>query len=139
MTPRWERRFRAPMITYPDWAPAAPQRLAYESTESGIWQLHVVDLDAGVRRRVTDHPVGVISAAWSPDGAEVCWWQDETGDESGRWYTQPFEGGESRLLLPELDRGWNEGISWVPGMLAVSISGRDGFAVYVSEDGGATV
>jgi dipeptidyl aminopeptidase/acylaminoacyl peptidase len=139
MTTRWERRFRAPMITYPDWSPAAPRRLAYESTESGIWQLHVVDLDAGVRRRVTDHPVGVISGAWSPDGADICWWQDETGDESGRWYTQPFEGGEPRLLFPELDPGWNEGIAWVPGMLAVSISGHDGFAIYVSEDGGATM
>ncbi|HEV2951284.1 MAG TPA: S9 family peptidase, partial [Actinomycetota bacterium] len=139
MTPRWERRFRAPMITSLDWSPAAPQRLAYESTESGVWQLHVVDLDAGVRRRVTDHPVGVISGAWSPDGAEICWWQDETGDESGRWYAQPFEGGGSRLLFPELDPGWNEGIAWVPGMLAISISRHDGFAVYVSEDGGATV
>ena len=139
MTTRWERRFRAPMITYPDWSPAAPKRLAYESTESGIWQLHVVDLDAAVRRRVTDHPVGVISGAWSPDGADISWWQDETGDESGRWHVQPFEGGVPRLLLPELDPGWNEGISWVPGMLAVSISRHDGFAVYVSEDGGATV
>ena len=83
MTPRWERRFRAPMITHPDWSPSAPSRLAYESTESGVWQLHVADLDTGVRRRVTDHPVGVVSGAWSPDGAEICWWQDETGDESG--------------------------------------------------------
>ncbi|MGH3369837.1 MAG: TolB family protein, partial [Nocardioidaceae bacterium] len=134
------------MITYPDWSPAAPDRVAYESTESGVWQLHVAQLqDFGeggqwvVRRRVTDHPVGVISGAWSPDGSEICWWQDETGDESGRWYAQPFEGGDSRLLLPELDRGWNEGFAWVPGMLAASISAHDGFAVYVSEDGGATV
>jgi dipeptidyl aminopeptidase/acylaminoacyl peptidase len=139
MTTRWERRFRAPMITHPDWSPAAPMRLAYESTQSGVWQLHVADLDAGIRRRVTDHPVGVISAAWAPDGARICWWQDETGDESGRWYAQPFEGGESRLLFPELDRGWNEGIAWVPGMLAASISRHDGFAVYVSEDDGVTV
>jgi dipeptidyl aminopeptidase/acylaminoacyl peptidase len=139
MTTRWERRFRAPMITYPDWSPAAPHRLAYESTESGIWQLHVVDLDAGVRRRVTDHPVGVISGLWSPEGEEICWWQDETGDESGRWYAQPFEGGEARLLFPEVEPGWNEGIAWVKGILAASISGHDGFAIYVSEDGGATV
>ena len=139
MTPPWERRFRAPVITYPDWSPAAPSRLAYESTESGVWQLHVADLDSGVRRRVTDHPVGVVSGAWSPDGADICWWQDETGDESGRWYAQAFGGGDPRLLFPELDRGWNEGIAWVPGILAASISAHDAFAVYVSEDGGATV
>ena len=139
MTPRWEQRFRAPTISFPDWSPHAPDRIAYESTESGIWQLHVADLAAGRTRRVTDHPVGVVAGAWAPDGSEICWWQDETGDESGRWYAQPFAGGEPRVLLPEAEPGWNEGFAWVPGMLAASISRRDGFAVYVSEDGGATL
>lgn len=139
MTPAWERRFRAPQVSYPDWSPAAPDRLAYESTESGVWQLHVVDLATASRRRVTDHPVGVILGAWSPDGAQICWWQDETGDESGRWFVQPFDGGEARPLLPELERGWFEGIAWVPGMLAAGISRSDGFAIYAGEDGGGTV
>jgi dipeptidyl aminopeptidase/acylaminoacyl peptidase len=139
VTTTWERRFRAPTISYPDWSPHAPARIAYESTESGVWQLHVVDVATGARRRVTDHPVGVINGAWSPDGADISWWQDETGDESGRWYAQPFEGGETRLLLPEIETGWSEGIAWVPGMLAVGISGAAGFAVFMSEDGGATV
>lgn len=147
MTPRWERRFRAPTISSPDWSPTTPDRIAYASTESGIWQIHVAQLRALggpdhawiVRRRVTDHPVGVIAAAWSPDGAEICWWQDETGDESGGWFVQPFEGGDTRPLLPQIDGGWNEGISWVPGMLVVGISSRGGFAIYASEDAGATV
>lgn len=138
MTPRWERRFHAPQIAYPDWSPLAPDRLAYESTESGVWQLHVVDLATERRRRVTDHPVGVVAGAWAPDGAAICWWQDETGDESGRWYVQPFEGGDERVLLPDVEPGWNDGIAWVPGMLVASISGRDGFVVYASEDAGAT-
>jgi dipeptidyl aminopeptidase/acylaminoacyl peptidase len=139
VTTTWERRFRAPTISYPDWSPHAPDRIGYESTESGVWQLHVGDLSTGARRRVTDHPVGVINGAWSPDGADICWWQDETGDESGRWYLQQFEGGETRLLLPEIEPGWSEGIAWVPGMLAVGISGAAGFAIFMSEDGGATV
>ena len=139
MTPRWEQRFRAPTIGSSDWAPGAPDRIAYESTESGIWQLHVADLAAGTRRQVTDHPVGVIEGAWAPDGGDVCWWQDETGDESGRWYAQAFGGGEPRILMPDLEPGWNEGFAWVNGILAVSISTRGGFVVYVSEDGGATV
>jgi acetyl esterase/lipase len=138
VTTTWEQRFRAPTISHPDWSPHAPERIGYESTESGVWQLHVADA-TGARRRVTDHPVGVINGAWSPDGVDICWWQDETGDESGRWYAQPFEGGASRLLLPEIETGWSEGIAWVPGMLAVGISGAAGFAIFVSEDGGATV
>jgi dipeptidyl aminopeptidase/acylaminoacyl peptidase len=139
VTTIWERRFRAPTISHPDWSPHAPDRTGYESTESGVWQLHVADLATGARRRVTDHPVGVITGAWSPDGADICWWQDETGDESGRWYAQPFEGGDPRLLLPEIEMGWSEGVAWVPGMLAVGISGPAGFGIFVSEDGGATV
>ena len=139
MTTTWERRFRAPTVSYPDWSPLAPDRVAYESTESGVWQLHVRDLATGDRRRVTDHPVGVITGTWSPDGSTISWWQDETGDESGRWYAQPFEGGETRLLLPEIETAWSEGIAWVPGMLAVGMGGRDGFGIFVSEDGGATV
>ena len=74
MRPRWERRFLAPMITHPDWSPASPSRVAYESTERGVWQLHVADLDASVQRQVTDHPVGVVAGAWSADGTEICWW-----------------------------------------------------------------
>jgi dienelactone hydrolase len=139
VTTTWERRFRAPTLSYPDWSPLAPDRVAYESTESGVWQLHVRDLATGDRRRVTDHPVGVITGTWSPDGSTISWWQDETGDESGRWYAQPFEGGETRLLLPEIETAWSEGIAWVPEMLAVGIGGRDGFGIFVSEDGGATV
>lgn len=135
MTPTWERRFRAPQISSPDWSPHAPERLVYESTESGVWQVHVIDVSTGARRRVTDHPVGVILGAWSPDASQVLWWQDETGDESGRWLAQPFEGGESLALTPEIDPGWSEGFAWVPGMLAVGISHPDGFAIYAGDDG----
>jgi dipeptidyl aminopeptidase/acylaminoacyl peptidase len=139
MTPTWERRFRAPQLSYPDWSPQTPERLAYESTESGVWQLHVVDLSTGARRRVTDHPVGVIAGAWSPDGERIAWWQDDDGDESGRWLVQPFAGGETSPLLTGIEGGWSEGIAWVPGMLVAGISGPDGFAILASDDDGATV
>lgn len=144
MTPTWERRFRAPRISYPDWTPTTPDRIAYESTESGVWQLHVGEIRRSndgspvwfVRRRITDHPVGVILGAWSPDASEILWWQDETGDESGRWFAEPFEGGDVRPLFPEIETGWPEGIAWVPGTLAVGISRKDGFAIYTGEDPG---
>ena len=139
MTPRWERRFRAPQISSFDWSPQAPDRIGYASTEGGVWQIHAADRSTDRRRRVTDHPVGVIGFVSSPTGAEIGWWQDETGDESGRWFAQPFDGGETRPLLTGIDPGWSEGIAWVPGMLAVGISGRDGWAIYASDDEGRTV
>jgi dipeptidyl aminopeptidase/acylaminoacyl peptidase len=119
----------------PDWSPRAPDRLAFASTESGVWQLNVLDLRTGMRRRVTDHPVGVTDGTLTLDGREVVWFQDETGDESGQWLVQPFEGGEVRPFLEGLPRGWNEGLAQAPGIVAAAVSDRDGFAVHAAANG----
>lgn len=134
--PIWERRFRAPTLSMPDWSPNAPDRIGYESTESGVWQVHAWDAATGMRRRVTGHPVGVITGSVSLDGEQVLYWQDETGDESGQWFAQPFHGGEARPFLEGVPVGWNEGFAQAPGIVAASVSDRDGFAVYVAIDGG---
>jgi acetyl esterase/lipase len=134
--PIWERRFRAPNLSMLDWSPNAPDRIVYESTESGIWQLHAWDRESGKTRQVSDHAVGVITASVSLDGAEALYWQDETGDESGRWYAQPFHGGDARVFLADLPEGWNEGLAQSPRVVAAGISGVDGFAIYVAVDGG---
>ena len=133
--PVWERRFRAPILGMPDWSPRAPHRLAFASTESGVWQLNVLDLSTGLRRQVTDHPVGVTDGTPILDGRAVLWFQDETGDESGRWLLQDFEGGQVRPFLEGIPPGWNEGMAQAPGMVAAAVSDRDGFAVYASPDG----
>ena len=134
--PDWERRFRAPTIAMPSWSPIAPDRIVYVGTESGIWQVHAWDAATGSRRAVTDHPVGVITGVPSLDGERVLYWQDETGDESGRWLAQPFHGGAVEPLLEGVPIGWSEGFAQAPGVVAASISDRDGFAVYVALDGG---
>ena len=92
----------------------------------------------GLRRRVTDHPIGVIAASSPPDGERVLFWQDETGSEAGRWYAEPFSGGEPVPFLPGVPTGWNQGLAQVPGMVAAGISDADGFAVLVSSDGEPT-
>jgi dipeptidyl aminopeptidase/acylaminoacyl peptidase len=66
----------------------------------------------------------------------VLWFQDETGDESGQWLVQPFHGGGTKAFLEGVPHGWNAGLAQVPGIVAVGISDRDGFAIYVSHDGG---
>jgi dipeptidyl aminopeptidase/acylaminoacyl peptidase len=131
-TPAWELRFRAPVVSMPEWSPHAPDRIAYQSTESGVWQAHVWDRSTGERRRVTDHPVGVIEATPSADGERILWWQDETGDESGRWFAAPFVGGEAEPLLADVPVGWNEGFAQAPDVIAASVSDASGFAVYVA-------
>ena len=105
------------------WGAHAPDRLVYSGTESGVWQAHVVDLATGERRQVTDHPVGVIHAQVTPDGSHVVWFIDENGDESGRWWTQPFEGGDLEPLLTGVpDRGWNDGLAQTDDVVAAAIS-----------------
>jgi dipeptidyl aminopeptidase/acylaminoacyl peptidase len=133
--PRWERRFRAPELSLPDWGPSAPQRIVYTSTESGVWQVHARDLAEGTHRQVTDHPVGVVEGVRGLEGGHVIWWQDETGDESGRWRVQPFDGGDTHDLLADVPTGWNQGLAQAQGIVAAAISDRSGFAVYASLGG----
>src|SRR5438034_7130718 len=134
-TPAWERRFRAPDLNFPDWAPGSPDRLVFATTETGIWQLYAWDRSSGERRRVTDHPVGAQTGMPTLDGAGVVWFQDETGDESGRWFRQPFDGGPTLPLFDTLPAAWNEGLAQAPGLTAVAISDRDGFVVHAAPTG----
>ncbi len=133
--PAWERRYRAPVTTLPDYSPHAPDRLVYVGTESGIYQVHTWDRGTGSRRQVTNHRVGVVDGLPTVDGEGVVYWQDETGDESGQWFVQPFHGGQARPFLEGAPGGWSEGIAQAPGLVAAGISGRDGFGVYVAVDG----
>ena len=138
-TPLWEQRYRAPDVWLPQWSPHAPDRLTYTSTESGSRQLHAWDRSSGRRRRVTDDPVGVRDGAPTPEGDAVVWFQDDTGDEAGRWLVQAFAGGDVRPLLDGTPKGWNEGFAQTPGVTAAAISDRDGFAIYVSTNGSTAV
>jgi len=133
--PIWEQRFRAPVSHLPEWSPHAPDRVVYASNESGTWQVHAWDRATGRRRQVTHHPVGLIDGTPTFDGEGVLWFQDETGDESGRWLVQPFHGGETHAFLEGVPHGWNEGLAQAPGIVAAGISNRDGFAIFVSLEG----
>ena len=107
-TPPWEQRFRAPVSYLPEWSPAAPGHAVYASNESGRWQIHTLDLERGTTRQVTDDPVGLTDAVPTLDGEGVLWFQDETGDESGRWLVQPFarwrHGAVPRRRAARLER-----------------------------------
>ena len=134
--PAWEQRFRAPTLSFPAWSRHAPDRLVFTSDERGSFQAYAWDLATGVRQRITDEPVGVMYATPSADGSEVVWFSDPTGDESGRWMAQPFEGGEPRELLPGAPAGWPDGLAVGLRRVAGVLADRDGFAVYVCEEGG---
>src|SRR3712207_3155014 len=123
--PPWEARFRAPSITFPRWPRSAPDRAVYESTESGVWQVHAWNIATGDRRQVSNHPVGVVSGYPSVDGSEVVFWQEDTGDETGRWLAQAFEGGGDEPFVDGAPVGWSDGLAQAAGAIAVGISDRD--------------
>ena len=134
--PVWEQRYRAPISFLPEWSPCAPDRCVYASNESGVWQVHAWDRVAGGRRQVTNSGVGLIDGIPVYDGAEIAWFDDETGAEAGRWLVQPFWGGDVRAFLEGVPYGWSEGLTQAPGIVAAAISDRAGFGVHVSLDGG---
>jgi dipeptidyl aminopeptidase/acylaminoacyl peptidase len=135
----WERRLRAPISFLPEWSPSAPDRCVYASNEAGVWQLYAWEPATGERRQVTESAIGVIDGTPTLDGEGILWFEDETGDESGRWVVQPFSGGETKAFLEGAPDGWNEGLSQAPGIVAAGISDLNGFAVHVSVGGGAAV
>jgi dipeptidyl aminopeptidase/acylaminoacyl peptidase len=133
----WEQRFRTPVSWLPEWSPAAPNRAVYPSNGSGSWQIHTLDVATGAGRQVTTDPVGLSDAVPTLDGEGVLWFEDETGDESGRWVVQPFEGGETRPFLEGVPLGWSNGLAQAPGIVVAAISDRAGFAVHVANHGHA--
>ncbi|HEX2043529.1 MAG TPA: prolyl oligopeptidase family serine peptidase [Acidimicrobiales bacterium] len=134
--PLWERRFRAPTVSFPHWARHAPDRLVLTSNQSGAWQVYAWDRAAGTRRRVTDDPIGVPFGLCTPDGAGVVWFHDVSGDETGHWLVQPFGGdGGSRPLVAGLPDAWSAGLALGDGVVVVGTAGDDGFTVHVAADG----
>ena len=134
--PLWEQRLRAPKMTLPVWSQTAPDRCIYATDASGIWQVHAWDVGTGETRQVSDHPVGVLEGYATIDASGVLFWQEDTGDETGRWLVQAFEGGGAEPFLDEVPVGWNEGVSQAPGIVAAAISTDDGsFGIYVSVEG----
>jgi dipeptidyl aminopeptidase/acylaminoacyl peptidase len=136
-TPAWERRFRAPLLSFPSWAADDPDRIVLASTESGSYQLHAWNRRTGEVRQVTKDPVGVLEGRPTRDGTGVIWFHDETGAETGTYVIAPFdEETAPEPLLPGLPKGWAEGLAIGRRRTLAAVSTDDDYSVWVSEDGG---
>ena len=136
-TPAWERRFRAPLLSFPSWAADDPDRIVLASTESGSYQLHAWNRRTGELRQVTRDPVGVLEGRPTRDGTGVIWFHDETGAETGTYVIAPFdEDTRPEPLLPGLPKGWAEGLAIGRRRTLAAVSTDDDYSVWVSEDGG---
>ncbi|MGW2591888.1 S9 family peptidase [Streptomyces sp. NPDC001515] len=133
--PEWERRFRAPRVSLPDWAQDAPDRALFVSNATGTYELYTWDRSTGEQRRITDRPNGTTDGVLTPDGEAVWWFSDTDGDEFGVWMRRPFGAGceddVDEPAAPGLDPSY-------PAGLAI---GRDGTAVIgrSTDEDGSTV
>lgn len=135
----WRRRFTAPVIRFPAWSTARPDTIAYVSSEGGSLQVWALDRRTDERRPLTAEPLGVEAFQVLPDGSGIAWWQDRTGDESGRWMVTPFDGGATTPLLDDAPEFWSEGLGLAPGVTAIASSDELGYRVWVSHNDGPPV
>jgi Tol biopolymer transport system component len=127
----WEKRFRAPRVSLPDWAEDAPHRSLFVSNATGTYELYAWDRTTGEQRQATDRPNGTTDGVLSPDGSSIWWFSDSDGDEFGVWMRQPFGGGEDEPAAPGLEPSYPAGLAL----------GRDGTSVVgrSTDEGGTTI
>ncbi|MFJ3231599.1 prolyl oligopeptidase family serine peptidase [Streptomyces sp. NPDC086787] len=130
--PEWEKRFRAPRVSLPDWAEDAPHRSLFVSNATGTYELYAWDRTTGAQRQATDRPNGTTDGTLSPDGAWIWWFDDKDGDEFGVWRRQPFAGGADEPAVPGLAPSY-------PAGLALSRDGRTAVVGRSTDEEGTTL
>lgn len=130
--PDWEKRFRAPRVSLPDWAEDAPDRSLFVSNATGTYELYAWDRSTGEQRQVTDRPNGTSDGILTPDGEAVWWFSDTDGDEFGFWMRQPFHGGDDVPATPGLEPSY-------PAGLAISRDGTTAVVGRSTDEDGTTI
>ncbi|MWA12526.1 S9 family peptidase [Streptomyces sp. BA2] len=129
----WEKRFRAPRVSLPDWAEDAPDRALFVSNATGTYELYAWDRATGEQRQVTDRPNGTTDGLVSPDGEWIWWFDDTDGDEFGVWMRQPFAGGAAdEPAVAGLDASY-------PAGLALARDGRMSVIGRSTDEEGSTI
>ncbi|MFF4520347.1 S9 family peptidase [Streptomyces bluensis] len=130
--PDWEKRFRAPRVSLPDWAEDAPHRSLFVSNATGTYELYAWDRATAEQRQVTDRANGTTDGVLAPDGEWIWWFDDKDGDEYGVWRRQPFDGGPDEEAVPGLAPSY-------PAGLAIGRDGRTAVVGRSTDEDGSTI
>jgi len=122
------------------WARDRPDRLLYASNAGGKWELYTWDRERDRHRQVTDRPEGTMRGRLDPGGEWIWWFDDDKGNEFGRWMIEPFEGGGgARPAAPALGPGYPGGLALGSDFALLGLSDDDGSTVHVVTDGDAAL
>jgi acetyl esterase/lipase len=130
----WRKRFRAAQISRPGWARDNPERLLYVSNSSGKWEVYTWDRKADAHRQFTDRPEGSYLAELDPDGDFVWWFNDEKGNELGRWLIQPFEG-DKEPAETAVQPAYDAGLDVASSFAVVGSSTEEGSVIQLVREG----
>jgi dienelactone hydrolase len=131
--PVWERRFRAGRVGLPDWAADAPDRCAVVATTGGVVELHSWLYGSGVLNQLTARTEGTSQGGIDPSGEWIWWFDDEAGDEHGRWRRQPFGAapGAGVQAVGDLPAAYSSGLALGRGGLAIIGQTDDGYGTQI--------
>lgn len=130
--PDWERRFRAPRVSLPDWAEDAPDQALFVSNATGTYELYAWDRSTGEQRQVTERANGTTEGVLSRTAPG-------SGGSTTRTATSSASGAASRSpavrtsrLTPGLDPSY-------PAGLALSRDGRTAVVGRSTDEDGTTI
>jgi acetyl esterase/lipase len=121
-------------MTLPSWARDEPERLLYVSNVEGKWELYAWDRSQDAHRRVTDRPEGTRVGALDPTGQWIWWFDDDRGNEFGRWRVEPFhppDGGEAAHAVDALAPAYSAGLGLGRSFALIGSSDDDGSRVHL--------
>ena len=135
----WKRRYRATRLGFPTWARDEPDRLVYLSNASGRFEVYAWDRGTDRHRQVTDRAEGTgfrVPSRLDPSGAHIWWFDDQKGNELGRWVRTPFAGGTGEPIAPDLAPAYS---AWLAPGAGFAVLGRsrsdEGTTMYVLREG----
>jgi len=111
-------------------------RIAYATTAEGgsAFEIHLVDVDSGVDRRVLAGRIGLFVAAWNPQGTKLLLSETRGEDANDVLLLDLASGKLETLFHPRVAAAYG-GFAWLPdgsGFYLTSDEGRDfaGLAFY---------
>src|SRR2546426_3272317 len=113
--------------------------MLYLSNAGGRIEVSAWNRLIGTHRQVTDRPEGTgyrVPSRLDPSGERIWWFDDEKGNELGRWVRTPFDGGPGETIASELAPAYS---AWLAPGTGFVVLGRsrsdDGTTMYVLRDG----